>query len=985
MKKIQKNRKHTVKRLLGIGMAIVFFTVLGITTLPITQTMIHSRMETFKTANILRTQSQNLVLTSKVNTEAANGKGGVDLDWSSYDATDKTFKAYQKKEGTDEWQSISTLDFSGNMEAVTILNIYPEVATKGTFTYLDGSSAELPKSASLKVWMEGGSYTDAEGNVTNFEPYGINPTTKQQILYVTPIAASEFNADPSVIWNYDVAMFGTWDTNGGAANQPDDAAIGVIEQYIQAGNGIICGHDTIGYTYNDLGLSKLRKYFNIEVGYWGSEYETKEGTDYKDSWGYQSSYVEVKRNGLLTNFPWELPMGSKLSIPNSHTCANAALGEVWMTFVEGDYWSAVTDPTLNYYSYGKGDGYYYLTTYNNTAMIQTGHSNCESTEDERKVLANTLFYLKQKTSATSFTDNSSQDYKAPNAPTITIGDITSDKNIPVTYQAQDNGSIYSFYVEAYSKADTTNVFATSNEVTEEVATGVKGYYYTVDNQATHDFNIETATYTEDGSYTLDLTHNGQYIHMKAVDKAGNVGPVADARIMIMSKVTVDPNTGILEENPDVVIKNGMVGETIDLGIPQKEGHTFLGWKATKGTINGTQYTFDLEPGIIVAQWKANAYTYTIEYQDKETKVSLHNPKTEQKDYGTTITAGQEVLPIPGYTYDSSTKESITIGVNQEQNTIILYYQKKEATVTVNYLNEQGETIEESETIAGKVFDLYETKAKEIYGYELIEVPENANGSMTEQPIIVEYRYKLKDAKVIVKYVDENGKDLTDPVIKEGKVFENYVTEEKTFPGYEIITKPETSEGEMTEETITVEYVYTLKDGKVIVKYIDTEGHTLAETIVKEGKVFDTYTTEEKTIKGYELTTTPENAEGTIPEEGAIVEYIYTLKDAKVIVQYVDTKGNSIAEPTTITKKFFEDYETKAKEIENYELQQTPNNSKGTLTEETITVTYTYKAVDNTGAPNPIPQTGSKTKGIALGTAIVAAIIGWVGYRRHREI
>uniref|UniRef100_UPI00261F0AC5 four helix bundle protein n=1 Tax=uncultured Capnocytophaga sp. TaxID=159273 RepID=UPI00261F0AC5 len=40
---------------------------------------------------------------------------------------------------------------------------------------------------------------------------------------------------------------------------------------------------------------------------------------------------------------------------------------------------------------------YYLTTWNNTAMIQTGHSNGESTEDERKVLANTLFYLKQLT------------------------------------------------------------------------------------------------------------------------------------------------------------------------------------------------------------------------------------------------------------------------------------------------------------------------------------------------------------------------------------------------------------------------------------------------------------------------------------------------------------------------------------------------------------------------------------------------------------
>ena len=57
---------------------------------------------------------------------------------------------------------------------------------------------------------------------------------------------------------------------------------------------------------------------------------------------------------------------------------------------------------------------YYLTTWNNTAMIQTGSSNGESTEDERKVLANTLFYLKQLTHKTEILDNSAIDIADPN-------------------------------------------------------------------------------------------------------------------------------------------------------------------------------------------------------------------------------------------------------------------------------------------------------------------------------------------------------------------------------------------------------------------------------------------------------------------------------------------------------------------------------------------------------------------------------------------
>ena len=57
---------------------------------------------------------------------------------------------------------------------------------------------------------------------------------------------------------------------------------------------------------------------------------------------------------------------------------------------------------------------YYLTTWNNTAMIQTGHSSGASTEDERKVLANTLFYLKQLTHKTEILDNSARDIADPN-------------------------------------------------------------------------------------------------------------------------------------------------------------------------------------------------------------------------------------------------------------------------------------------------------------------------------------------------------------------------------------------------------------------------------------------------------------------------------------------------------------------------------------------------------------------------------------------
>lgn len=47
-----------------------------------------------------------LVLTSNVNLSAGDKKGGVDLDWSSYDIVDKYFVVYRKEENEPEWETI---------------------------------------------------------------------------------------------------------------------------------------------------------------------------------------------------------------------------------------------------------------------------------------------------------------------------------------------------------------------------------------------------------------------------------------------------------------------------------------------------------------------------------------------------------------------------------------------------------------------------------------------------------------------------------------------------------------------------------------------------------------------------------------------------------------------------------------------------------------------------------------------------------------
>ena len=94
-------------------------------------------------------------------------------------------------------------------------------------------------------------------------------------------------------------------------------------------------------------------------------------------------------------------------------------GNTWMEFIDTEKYEFDSgwQKEVNFDKLPKTPEYnykYYLTTWNNTAMIQTGNSNGESTEDERKVLANTLFYLKQLIKKTEVLDNSARDIADPN-------------------------------------------------------------------------------------------------------------------------------------------------------------------------------------------------------------------------------------------------------------------------------------------------------------------------------------------------------------------------------------------------------------------------------------------------------------------------------------------------------------------------------------------------------------------------------------------
>ena len=117
-------------------------------------------------------------------------------------------------------------------------------------------------------------------------------------------------------------MHGTCDANAG--NVLNNNAVNEIARYIDAGKGVLAGHDTVGFSMGKtLGLSKLADKFNILRGVWDNV--TQNGYDINKSWGYISPKVKLTKKGFLTQFPWELgPIGTILTVPQTHTTSNAA-------------------------------------------------------------------------------------------------------------------------------------------------------------------------------------------------------------------------------------------------------------------------------------------------------------------------------------------------------------------------------------------------------------------------------------------------------------------------------------------------------------------------------------------------------------------------------------------------------------------------------------------------------------------------------------
>lgn len=475
----------------------------------------------------------------------------IRLDWTK--VNESTYQVYQKKEGTDEFQTISMTDLTKNKQ-VQVLNVYPVydgltqqlIPLDSAFTTWDGEYINgLPQSARLKQWMEAPNTEHPKG-------YG------QGFIKVTPVSLSEFNAytekyikNSDGTWKYDVIMFGSWDGNGRSEDLTDQSKL-IVEEFIQDGRGVLFGHDTIMHIIKN--FSDLKTYTNMKTS-------VEDGIEAYFNYNYAiSSNNALKlKPGLLTNFPWLIEKDS-LDIPISHTNLQFYCGDTWYEFnaskpeIDSSISETFGHQVVEFDGCRNNS---YLSTWNNTAMIQTGHSNGQATGDEQKILANTLFYLNQLSDANYLNDYSGQDVKGPETPSIKQTNALSNGSIELTFNSfVDQGSIYEYYVTATPKDGSSTI--TSNIASETITSGIAGISYVIDtNPDTEPDNQIDAL--SNNKLTVQPNHQKTtYLHVKVIDRAGNASETLHYSVSIPKINTAEQRDTHIYVNWDIEIPQNSI-------------------------------------------------------------------------------------------------------------------------------------------------------------------------------------------------------------------------------------------------------------------------------------------------------------------------------------------------------------------------------------------------------------------------------------------
>lgn len=477
----------------------------------------------------LYAQWVDLRLQSVDNYDANDGKGAVDLSWSQSDQNNKTYLVYQKRED-GAWLRVNS---ANDISSTTIINQAYNfegqskqytVPYTGLYT-IDALGAQ-GKSYGSYTGGYGGSVTGTfwlrKGEVLTYVVGG-------QDGYNGGGSASSFGNGggmTSVVSNQKGTLM-IAGGGGGAFSHGNGNAGGSAASVINGNNGQ-SGMAGGGGGYQGGTAGERIDHYHVASC---NVYHTHVGSSDRYG-GCYTKYVENKR---VVTWIDNLCCSNCQEGPNAHFPGNpyGACGNFnpnWEKEIDDSYYDLTcgkTTSTIVGYRCGMYNGQilsskpaYGGSNYVNSAyaMMYETYSGVRSGSGAAELHSKAIGYQE----SLDLAGVTATDFAAPDKISDQVTKEPLDgKSIRVTWQVpNDNGTDYYHKVESYLTGS-TSMLCESNITKNTLVSGVMGYYYLID-QKEDTVVAGNANYVQDPHVNVVTAEYNQYLHIAAVDVAGNI-------------------------------------------------------------------------------------------------------------------------------------------------------------------------------------------------------------------------------------------------------------------------------------------------------------------------------------------------------------------------------------------------------------------------------------------------------------------------------